>query len=165
MNVIIRKARNMPRYFRGKFNLYISKIAKFWVICSFFKGSRPYLWKLTGVNIAKGVRIGWDVYYDVGNANLITLEEDVWLTSRVLILCHRRDMASYRKGSSYKDLPYIQAPVVIKKGASIGMGSIIMPGVTIGEGAIIGAGSVVVKDIPAWTVAVGTPCRVVKQLE
>ena len=40
-----------------------------------------------------------------------------------------------------------------------------MPGVEIGEGAIIGARSVVTKDIPAWTVAVGSPCKVIKTLE
>ncbi|UJH91318.1 hypothetical protein LZ575_00495 [Antarcticibacterium sp. 1MA-6-2] len=39
-----------------------------------------------------------------------------------------------------------------------------MPGVTIGEGAIIGAGSLVIKDIPAWTIAVGNPAKVVKEL-
>lgn len=40
----------------------------------------------------------------------------------------------------------------------------IMPGVTIGENAVIGAGSVVTKDIPANVVAVGNPCRVVKEI-
>ena len=40
-----------------------------------------------------------------------------------------------------------------------------MPGVTIGEGAIIGAGSLVTKDVPDWTIAVGSPCKVVKELE
>jgi acetyltransferase-like isoleucine patch superfamily enzyme len=44
------------------------------------------------------------------------------------------------------------------------MGSTIMPGVTIGEGAIIGAGSLVTKDVPAWTIAVGNPAMVVKEL-
>ena len=54
------------------------------------------------------------------------------------------------------------APIVIKDGAHIGIGAIIMPGVTIGEGAIIGAGSVVTKDIPPYSVAVGAPARVIK---
>ena len=38
----------------------------------------------------------------------------------------------------------------------------IMPGVTIGEGAIVGAGSLVTKDIPAWTIAMGRPAKVIK---
>ena len=39
-----------------------------------------------------------------------------------------------------------------------------MPGVTIGDGAIVGAGSLVTKDIPAWTIAIGRPAKVVKQI-
>ena len=39
-----------------------------------------------------------------------------------------------------------------------------MPGVTIGEGAVVGAGSLVTQDIPAWTIAVGRPAKVVKQI-
>lgn len=46
----------------------------------------------------------------------------------------------------------------------LGGGAIICPGVTIGEGSTIGAGSVVVSDIPAYVVAVGNPCRVVRHL-
>ena len=41
----------------------------------------------------------------------------------------------------------------------------IMPGVTIGDGAIVGARSLVTKDIPAWTIAIGNPARVVKNIE
>ena len=40
----------------------------------------------------------------------------------------------------------------------------IMPGVTVGEGAIVGAYSLVTKDIPAWTIAVGRPAKVVKHI-
>jgi acetyltransferase-like isoleucine patch superfamily enzyme len=162
--ILIRKIKSFPKYLKNRFNWYLAKIAKYWVVCNFYKWSRAYLWKLTGAKIGKGVYIGWDVYFDASNASLITLEDDVTITSRVLILCHRRDMSTYVKGSRYNDLPYIKAPVVIKKGASIGMGSIIMPGVTIGEGAIIGAGSLVTKDIPSWTIAVGNPAKVVKTL-
>ena len=39
-----------------------------------------------------------------------------------------------------------------------------MPGVTVGEGAIVGAGSLISKDIPAWTIAVGRPAKVVKEI-
>lgn len=46
----------------------------------------------------------------------------------------------------------------------IGGGSIISPGVTIGDNVTIGAGSVVTKDIPANVVAVGNPCKVIKNL-
>lgn len=55
------------------------------------------------------------------------------------------------------------APVVIGDNVWIGGGAIILPGVTIGNNAVIGAGSVVTKDIPDNVIAVGNPCRVIKE--
>ena len=55
-------------------------------------------------------------------------------------------------------------PVKIGNGCWIGGGVIILPGVMIGDGTVIGAGSVVTKDIPANCVAVGNPCRVIRQI-
>jgi len=49
----------------------------------------------------------------------------------------------------------------IKKGASIGANSVILPGVTIGEEALVGAGSVVTKDVPSRAIAAGNPARIV----
>ncbi|QTG88270.1 sugar O-acetyltransferase, partial [Vibrio furnissii] len=46
----------------------------------------------------------------------------------------------------------------------IGANSVVLPGVTIGENSVIGAGSVVTKDIPSNVVAVGNPCRVVREI-
>ncbi|VEU77915.1 sugar O-acetyltransferase [Mycoplasmopsis columbinasalis] len=55
-------------------------------------------------------------------------------------------------------------PITIGNNVWIGGGSIICPGVTIGDNVVIGAGSVVVKDIPAWTIAVGNPARVLRTI-
>ena len=54
--------------------------------------------------------------------------------------------------------------VHIGKNCWIGAGAIIMPGVSIGDNTVIGAGSVVTKDIPANVVAVGNPCRVLREI-
>lgn len=56
------------------------------------------------------------------------------------------------------------APVSIGKNCWIGAGALIMPGVTIGDNTVIGAGSVVTKDIPSNVVAVGNPCRVMREI-
>lgn len=55
-------------------------------------------------------------------------------------------------------------PVHIGKNCWIGAGVMIVPGVTIGDNTVIGAGSVVVKDIPSGVVAVGNPCRVLREI-
>ena len=56
------------------------------------------------------------------------------------------------------------APVTIGNNVWIGMGVQICPGVTIGDNAVIGAGSVVTEDIPAGMLAIGVPCKAVKQV-
>ncbi len=56
-------------------------------------------------------------------------------------------------------------PVVIGDNCWIGANATICPGVTIGENSVIGAGSVVVHDIPANSVAVGNPARVIRQID
>ncbi len=58
----------------------------------------------------------------------------------------------------------IPSPVHIGNGVWIGSGSVILPGVTIGDNAVIGAGSVVTKDVPADSVAVGSPAKVIKSI-
>ena len=148
---------------------YLSKwllmaIQKNWVLNPVSYKVRPWIWKLTGVNAKGKFNVGYDVYYDVGNAKMITIEEDVWIASRSLILCHKRDLSNYKVGDAYNKQPHNIFNVVLKKGCCIGMGSIIMPGVTVGEGAIIAAGSVVTKDIPPYTIAGGCPAKVLKEI-
>lgn len=55
-------------------------------------------------------------------------------------------------------------PIHIGKNCWLGAGVIVLPGVTIGDNSVIGAGSVVTKDIPANVVAVGNPCKVLREI-
>ena len=55
-------------------------------------------------------------------------------------------------------------PVHIGRNCWIGAGAVIVPGITIGDNVVIGAGSVVTKDIPSNVVAVGNPCRVLREI-
>ena len=51
--------------------------------------------------------------------------------------------------------------MTIHKGAVIGCGAILIAGVEIGEGAVVAAGAVVTKDVPARSVVLGIPARVI----
>lgn len=55
-------------------------------------------------------------------------------------------------------------PITIENDVWLGSGVHIMPGVTIGRGCVIGAGSIVTKDIPPYSLAVGNPCHVIREI-
>lgn len=164
LKVFLRKAKNSPLRLKNILCWYFQTIARFSPLFSAL-GLRPFLWKLCGCNLGKNVSIGWDVYFDVGNAKLIIVEDDVWIASRALLLCHRRDMSVYYKNERYKEVPHLHLPIILKKGCCVSMGAIIMPGVTVGEGAVVGAGALVTKNVPAWTIVAGTPAKVIKELK
>jgi UDP-2-acetamido-3-amino-2,3-dideoxy-glucuronate N-acetyltransferase len=66
-------------------------------------------------------------------------------------------------GSQQTDEDWTLVETFVEKGASIGSNATILCGVTIGENALVGAGAVVIKDVPANSVVVGNPAKVVKQ--
>lgn len=78
----------------------------------------------------------------------VTIEDDVFIGPRVTFTNDKHPPSDN------------WSETIIKKGASIGAGAVILPGVTIGENAKIGAGSVVTKDIPPNVVACGNPARI-----
>ena len=125
---------------------------------------RMPFYKAMGISIGKGSKIASSVDIDMSAPELITIGENVWVTRGVMLLCHQRDLSFYRPDLPVMDCPLKYAPIVIKDGAHLGIGSIIMPGVTVGKGAVIGAGAVVVNDIPDYCVAVGCPAKVIKNL-
>jgi acetyltransferase-like isoleucine patch superfamily enzyme len=65
-------------------------------------------------------------------------------------------------GSPIQDQGWASGHVTVGPDCWIGMGVSILPGVTIGEGCVIGAGSVVAKDLPAFSIAVGNPAKVIR---
>lgn len=124
---------------------------------------RPWLLRRMGAKVGKNVFIGDHCRFDQNHADLITLDDHAHIASGTRLLCHQRNLSKYCIGDDYAKLPYILAPIHLCKGCCIGMESMVMPGVTIGEGAIVGAASLVSKDIPAWTIAVGSPAKPLKK--
>ena len=125
---------------------------------------RPILLRQMGATVGRGVYIGDHVVFDLNRSNLLIIEDHAHLDTGCIVFCHKRNLENYFVGDDYAKLPYREANVILKQGCSVGSGSILLPGVTIGEGAIVGAGSLVTKDIPAWTVAVGRPAKVMREI-
>lgn len=102
----------------------------------------------------------------IGVINEVTIGNDVLFGSRVLVTDHAHGTFSER----FANIPYIKrelvskGPVHIEDNVWIGENVCILPGVTIGKGSIIGSNAVVTKDIPAYSVAVGIPAKVIKQI-
>lgn len=100
----------------------------------------------------------------------VTIGDDVLMASHVFISDNSHGSYKGDELDSDPRVPPIQreyrtSPVTIGKSSWIGEGVIIMPGVSIGEGCVIGAHSIVNRDIPNYTVAVGTPIRLIKRYD
>jgi acetyltransferase-like isoleucine patch superfamily enzyme len=158
---IVQYKRTPREIIRGVFNRILHIIA----YITFPYQVTVFLHRLRGVKIGKKTHIARLVSFDDRNPKLIEIGEGVAITTGVMILCHQRDLRKYKPGMYAMHCPFTVSKVVIKDGAHIGIGAIIMPGVTIGKGAVIGAGSVVTKNIPDYSIAVGTPAKVIKYFE
>lgn len=126
---------------------------------------RPTVLRKLGAKVGKDVFIGDYVRVDLNHSDLITIEDGVHIAGDVRLLCHKKDLSQYGPGRVYGMQPYKYGEIHLCKNCAIGTGSLVMPGVIVGEGAIVGAGALVTKDIPAWSLALGSPAKVVKKFE
>ena len=93
-----------------------------------------------------------DTYIYIGNSVMIGPNVTIATAGHPIAPDLRRDVAQFN------------IPVRIGDNVWIGANSVVLPGVTIGENSVIGADSIVTKDIPANVVAVGNPCRVLREV-
>ena len=94
---------------------------------------------------------------------MIELADNVRLSFNVTFVTHDGGTWAFRDNKRYADV-IRYGKIYVGEHTFIGTGVIIMPGVTIGDNVVIGAGSVVNKDIPSNVVAVGSPCKVLKNI-
>ncbi|THZ16327.1 hypothetical protein D6C89_09313 [Aureobasidium pullulans] len=117
------------------------------------------------VDYGCNILVGDDFYSNFGltilDCCLVEIGDRVMFGPNVSILSatHQTDVQSRRDGVEFA------LPVFIGDDCWIGGNVSILPGVTIGNGCTIGAGSVVTKSIPAFSVAVGSPARVIKKVQ
>lgn len=138
---------------------------------------RALLSRLTGQEIEESVRMflpfhtvfgqftrfGKNVFINSGCTFLdrggITLEDDVFVGPNVSLITENHPEVPALRHHVYT------RPILIKRNAWIGAGSIILPGRTIGQNAIVGAGSVVTKDVPDDAIVAGNPARFIRYIK
>ena len=106
------------------------------------------------VHIGKGVTVGNNVKLE----NRATLYEGVTIEDNVFVGPHVTFTNDLYPRSSNPDWKILST--LVKKGSSIGAGSVIICGITIGENAMIGASSTVTKDVPPHSLIYGNPARI-----
>ena len=151
----------------GKIKLRL-KFLKSWILHSLaYSSPLPnfviQLQRSRGVKIGKNCHFSPYVLIDLLHPELITIEDNVTIASNSMIFAHVNPTTNeFLKNHGY---PRTIKPVVIKNGAIVSVGCIIIAGVTIGKNSIVGAGSVVSQDIPDYCIAVGNPARVIKKID
>ena len=116
--------------------------------------------KKIGVNFGENLHLYGEI--DWGTEPwLITLGNNVHLTNDIRFINHDGGTLLFR--DRVPDLE-ITKPITIGNNVWFGGNVVVLPGVTIGDNVVIGAGSVVTKDIPSNVVAVGNPCKVLREI-
>lgn len=95
----------------------------------------------------------------------VTIEDEVFVGHGVMFINDRKPRATAPGGALQTEADWQVRKTLVKKGASIGSGAVIMCDVTIGERAMVGAGAVVTKDVPAGSIVVGNPARITGRVE
>lgn len=140
-------------------------------------GARPILADLLGslgddAHIKPPLYVDYGTFISVGartfiNYNLtaldvapITIGEDCQIGPNVQLLTPTHPVEPQPR----RDRLEAAKPISIGDNVWLGGGAIILPGVTIGDNSVIGAGAVVTRDVPANSVALGNPARVVREI-
>lgn len=120
-----------------------------------------------GVYIDANVKVGNNVKIqnNVSVYHGVEIEDGVFVGPHVCFTNDKNPRAINIDGSLKSGDDWQVTPIRVGKGASIGANSTILPGVTIGEFALIGAGSVVTKEIPAYSLAFGSPAKVMGEVD
>ena len=95
----------------------------------------------------------------------VTIEDEVFVGHGVTFVNDSFPRATSESGSLQTETDWKVETTLVKKGASIGSGVTVLANVTIGQNALIGAGAVVTKDVPANSIVVGNPGKVLRQFE
>ena len=120
----------------------------------------------TFVEIQKGAKIGnrCKISSHTFICEGVELGDEVFVGHHVVFTNDLFPRATNAEGQLQTGADWKCVPTLVKRGASIGSGAVLLCGITVGENAMIGAGSVVTKDVPPNTVIAGNPAKVIKQI-
>jgi acetyltransferase-like isoleucine patch superfamily enzyme len=88
----------------------------------------------------------------------VTIEDEVFVGHGVMFINDRFPRAT-SEGRLQTEADWAVVPTLVRRGASIGSGAVLLCGITVGEGALIGAGAVVTADVPPGATVAGVPAR------
>ena len=142
MRFALRKIRNIL-LFRWSYNCPLNKFRVRWN-------------RRRGVTIGEHVYIGMHTSIDNAYPEYVYIEDNVSMAGGVTIIAHSNPYGHFKNVTESG-----VSPVIIKEGAWIADGAIILRGVTIGRNAIVSAGTVVDKDVPDNSMAKGNPMKIV----
>jgi serine acetyltransferase len=145
---------------------------------AFFGWPRLAYWG-TDIQIGRRCMVGKGVFLSVGPRGTVSIGDSCSVNDYCYITCLERiaigkgtaigEFVSIRDydhefdgHQSVRELGFRISPITIGENVWIGRGVMICRGISIGDGAVIGANSVVTRDIPAGSVAVGAPARVIR---
>ncbi|MFX1256946.1 MAG: acyltransferase [Promethearchaeota archaeon] len=140
-------------FIKGAFNHLFSLIVTY---LAGWPRARNKLFRFIGMKIGKNCHISEKAIPDPLLPELIEFQDGSGCGIGVKLLTHN---AMHIKHGTFSF-----GPIKVCENARIGAYSLILPGVTIGKGSIIGASSVVADDIPPYSIAYGSPAKVVRQL-
>lgn len=147
---------------RLKLKLLRCYILQFFASLSPSSGVAVMFHRAKGCKIGHHVYIGPGVHIDILYPGLVKIEDYVSIGMNSMIFAHSNPTNSIWLKQHY--YPRKVAPVIIKKGAWIPPGVIVLCGVTIGENSVIGAHSLVIKNVEPYTVHAGIPAKEIAKL-
>lgn len=139
-------------------------------------GLRIALLRLFGARIGEGCRVNcgvrvWEPWNLImGDYAVLGDSVEVYNLARIdigsnSVISQKAYLCSATHDYNDTSFPLYSKPITIGSSVWVASGAFVGPGVTLGDGTVIGASSVVTKDMPAWTVCAGNPCRPIKPRE
>lgn len=116
------------------------------------------------VEIQKGARIGRNCKISSHTfiCEGVHIEDEVFIGHGVSFINDKYPRATNEGGALQTEADWQVLPTIVRRGASIGTGAVILGGIVISERAIVGAGAVVTKDVPPSAIVAGNPARLLR---